>query len=216
MKYIILGPILLIACNTTLIFAAPSTPTANDPSTASSSTNYIPQKSPYFPDGMTTPTDVVTSYNSGPYNLSDTLPTYKLTTGYPDAWKIPDPSHPEVQAIIAQIDWSLVPDAPVRNKKRRKRGGNVDGDPYCWWTDTECVRPKINIPKDMYECPNKGEWGLTYDDGPFNLYSGKNAALENPYAEPALYNFLVKTNNQKASLFVSSSNLLLVAFVKGG
>lgn len=205
---IFLGSVLLTACKNPFAFAAPANEdtiaTTND-SPTSSSTSYIPQKSPIFPP-IAAPTDVVTTYNEGPYNLSDSLPTYKLTTGYPELWKIPDPSHPEVLAVIAQIDWSLVPNAPIRNKKRRrrrKRSGN-HGDQYCYWTDTECVTPKINIPQDLYLCPNKGDWGLTYDDGPFNLYTGKNAALENPYAEPALYNFLANTNNQKATLFVST------------
>lgn len=73
---------------------------------------------------------------------------------------------------------------------------------YCWWSDTNCVKPKQSyLPTDYYTCNNDGDWGLTYDDGPFNLYTDSNAAKENPYAEPALYNFLAKTN-QKATLFV--------------
>lgn len=57
--------------------------------------------------------------------------------------------------------------------------------------------------------PNcRGDWGLNYDDGPFNRYTDSNAAVENKYAEPALYNFLAE-NNLHSTLFVSLSLLLL-------
>lgn len=48
----------------------------------------------------------------------------------------------------------------------------------------------------------RGDWGLNYDDGPFNRYTDSNAATENKYAEPALYNFLAE-NNLHSTLFVS-------------
>ncbi|KAI9486996.1 MAG: hypothetical protein EXX96DRAFT_517414 [Benjaminiella poitrasii] len=203
MKFFITSAALLLS-SSQLAFAAPTITTT----TATSTTSYIPQKSPIFPS-MPAATDVVTSYNYGPYNLSDTLPTYTLT-GYPETWKTPSTKSDEVKAAIAQIDWSLVPDAPVR--KQNKKGDfvpNTDGskDPYCWWSDTNCLTPKIAIPEDYHECPREGDWGLSYDDGPFNLYTGKNAATENPYAEPALYNFLAEHNNQKASLFYIGSNV---------
>lgn len=49
-----------------------------------------------------------------------------------------------------------------------------------------------------------GDWGLTYDDGPFNQGV---SAVDDPYAEPTLYNFLAKTNNQKATLFYIGSDV---------
>lgn len=202
MKFSILGSSLILVSASQLVFAAPTMTSA----TPSSTSTYIPQVSPSFPS-MAAATGVVTSYNTGPYNTSESLPTYQLS-GYPEVWKTPDPSHAEVVAAAAKIDWSLVPDAPVR--KQNKAGNFVpdsdgDKDPYCWWSDTNCLKPKIAIPEDFHSCPKKGDWGLSYDDGPFNLRdsSDKDAATENPYAEPALYNFLAKTNNQKANLFVS-------------
>lgn len=211
MKLSLYGAILLAVSGGQMVFAAPTSTATDKTTVTTSSTGYIPQKSPIFPN-MKTPEDVVTSYNYGPYNTSDTLPTYKLK-GYPEPFEIPDVNHPEVKAAVAQIDWSLVPKAPIR--KQNKAGDfqpDTDGDkdPYCWWTDTNCVKPKINIPEDLHSCQKKGDWGLSYDDGPFNLYTDKNAAKENPYAEPALYNFLAKNNNQKADLFVS---LLLLSCV---
>ncbi|CAO3644557.1 unnamed protein product [Mucor hiemalis] len=206
MKFSILGSSLILVSASQLAFAAPTKTQA----TPSSTSSYIPQVSPIFPS-MAAATGVVSSYNNGPYNVSESLPTYQLS-GYPEVWKTPDPSHAEVVAASAKIDWSLVPNAPVR--KQNKAGDfvpNSDGDrdPYCWWSDTNCLKPKIAIPEDFHSCPKKGDWGLSYDDGPFNIRdsSDKDAASENPYAEPALYNFLAKTNNQKANLFYIGSNV---------
>lgn len=218
MKISILGAITLLVSGQT-VFAAPAnattvatavvtatsaTPSASNSGTATTS-NYIPQFSPVFPSDMPKPTDVVTSYNYGPYNTSETLPRTTLE-GYPAPLQIPDPKHPEVQAIIKMIDWSKVPHAPVR--KQKKQGGwvsDTDGpkDPYCWWSDTLCMEPRINIPQDLHACLQKGDWGLSYDDGPFNPITGEDADLENPFAEPRLYNYLESQNNQKATLFVS-------------
>lgn len=170
------------------------------------SSGYAPQFSPVFPSDMTKPTGVVTSYNPGPYDTSSTLSTTKLK-GYPATWESPPTDSAEVKKVYNMIDWSKVPKAPVR--KQDKDGNwitsNPDSDPYCWWSYTNCVKPKAKyLPQDIHTCDNKGDWGLTYDDGPFNRYDADEdeAATENKYAEPALYNFLVKSN-QKASLFVS-------------
>ncbi|OBZ85069.1 Chitin deacetylase [Choanephora cucurbitarum] len=205
MKVSILGAILL-AMNGPLALAVP-TRTISQLST-NTTTSYMPSNSPIFPE-LSKPTDVVSEYNYGPYNVSQSLPTYTLS-GYPEVWKTPSTTSKEVQAAIAKIDWSLVPNAPVR--KQKKDGSwvkSTDGpkDPYCWWSDTNCVTPKIKIPQDYYTCGRKGDWGLSYDDGPFNRYEDKNAKTENAYAEPALYNFLAKHNNQKATLFYIGSNV---------
>ncbi|KAI7897896.1 uncharacterized protein BX663DRAFT_526839 [Cokeromyces recurvatus] len=204
MKFTIASAVLLL-CGSQFVFAAPSKTTSK----ASSTKDYIPQHSPVFPD-LPPATGVVTSYNYGPYDLSKTLPTYTLK-GYPPTWKTPSTKSAEVKAAIDKIDWSLVPKAPVRIQDANGNFvPNTDGpaDPYCWWSDTNCVTPKINIPQDYYKCPRKGDWGLSYDDGPFNLYTGKYARKENPYAEPALYNFLAENNNQKATLFYIGSNVV--------
>lgn len=196
MKLPILSAALLIFANQ-LVLAAPTA------TTSTATKTYMPQVSPIFPS-LAPATDVVSSYNYGPYNTSAQLPTYTLTS-YPEPWKTPDTTNAEVQAAIAKIDWSLVPNAPVRVQDANGFTPDTDGseDPYCWWSDTNCVTPKINIPQDYYTCGRKGDWGLSYDDGPFNLYTGADAAEENPYAEPALYNFLEEHENQKTNLFVS-------------
>ncbi|ORE09236.1 glycoside hydrolase/deacetylase [Rhizopus microsporus var. microsporus] len=191
-----------------ILSAALLTAVTAAPSPTKTTGAYIPQKSPSF-SNVPSPTGIVTAYNYGPYNTSDALPTTTLS-GYPSPWEVPDTKSDEVQAAIKQIDWSLVPDAPVRKQDDNgdfKPDTDGDDDPYCWWSDTNCVKPKINLPEDYYICPNKGDWGLSYDDGPFNLYTGKEAAIQNKYAEPALYNYLVEHNNQKASLFYIGSNV---------
>ncbi|CAO3679778.1 unnamed protein product [Rhizopus stolonifer] len=186
-----------------------ASPTATTKKATSTTTSYLPQFSPEFPT-LPTPTGVVSEYNYGPYNTSDTLPTYTLK-GYPTPWDAPNESHPEVKAAIKKIDWDQVPKAPVRKTDKNGFKPDTDGpkDPYCWWSDTNCVKPKLkSLPPDYYMCPNKGDWGLSYDDGPFNLYYDKNAKTQNKYAEPALYNFLADHENQKATLFYIGSNVV--------
>lgn len=107
--------------------------------------SYIPQKSPPF-SKVPSPTGIATAQNYGPYNISDVLPTTTLS-GYPTPWEVSDTKSDEVQAAIKQIDWSLVPDSPVR--KQNDNGDfnpDTDGDdgPYCWWSDTNCVKPKVD------------------------------------------------------------------------
>ncbi|EPB86539.1 hypothetical protein HMPREF1544_06706 [Mucor circinelloides 1006PhL] len=208
MKFHILTAITSAIAITQYVFAAP-TQTISEATT--STTTYMPQVSPIFPS-MAPATDVVTSYNAGPYNLSAALPTYQLS-GYPEVWQVPNVTHPEVVAAINQINWDLVPKAPVRyqNPKTGLFEPDTDGptDPYCWWSDTNCLHPKIKtLPADYYKCDQPDMWGLSYDDGPFNRYTGKYASLENPYAEPALYNFLAEHNNQKANLMYIGSNVV--------
>ncbi|KAI8080261.1 uncharacterized protein B0P05DRAFT_490636 [Gilbertella persicaria] len=171
--------------------------------------DYAPQFSPVFPK-MPKATGVVTSYDPNAFPKTTSL-SKKQLEGYPEPWSAPPTDTAEVKAIYNKIDWSKVPKAPVR--KQTKDGNwvsDTDGpkDPYCWWSDTNCVKPKASyLPPDIYTCENDGEWGLTYDDGPFNLYDDGNAKTENKYAEPALYNFLAKTN-QKATLFYIGSNVV--------
>lgn len=164
---------------------------------------FAPQFSPSFPN-VKPATGVVTSYNPGPFDTSATL-TQEQLKGYPNTWEIPSTTSAEVKAAYNLIDWSKVPKAPVRKQKADGSWvSDSDGasDPYCWWSSTNCLKPKVSyLPEDIYNCPKKGDWGLNYDDGPFNRYTDDNAAKENAYAEPALYNFLTK-NNLQATLFV--------------
>ena len=134
------------------------------------------------------------------------LPTVTLsTTDYPTPWEVPSTNSTEVQAAIAAIDWTKVPAAPVRtanaNGDLSFTGYDANADPYCWWSDSNCVTPKVDyLPPDIYNCPNPGDWGLTYDDGPLNPATPGKA---DQWAEPQLYDFLA-AHNQKATLFCKS------------
>jgi hypothetical protein len=124
------------------------------------------------------------------------------TANYPTGWVVPPTNSTEVQAVIAAIDWTKVPAAPVRtanaNGDLTFTGYDATTDPYCWWSDTNCVVPKVSyLPPDIYNCPKPGDWGLTYDDGPLNP---ANPGQPDQWAEPQLYDFLA-ANNQKATLF---------------
>ncbi|EIE84850.1 hypothetical protein RO3G_09560 [Rhizopus delemar RA 99-880] len=197
---LITNSVLLLAAGAVQVYAATST-----------SSNYLPQFSPSFPK-IKKASGVVSSYNAGPYDTSSKLSTETLK-GYPEPWSSPDTSHPEIKAVYKKINWSKVPKAPVRKQKSNgdwEFDSDGDDDPYCWWSDTNCVKPKASyLPPDIYECPKKGDWGLTYDDGPFNKLDAdaEGASKENPYAEPALYNFLAK-RNLHANLFYIGSNVV--------
>lgn len=175
--------------------------------TATSSSILAVSSPTWLPD-FPVPSGVATSYPTGQVPTSDTLPTQTLNlSSYPEPWSSPPTDHPEIQTVINAIDWSHVPNATVRkadsNGDLDFSGYDASTDPDCWWSDTNCVQPKVSyLPQDIYRCPRVGDWGLTYDDGPFNP-TGNNATDQ--WAEPNLYNFLAEHNNQKATLFVSSN-----------
>lgn len=65
-------------------------------------------------------------------------------------------------------------------------GPNTSGeDKYCDWAFSGCLGDSIAT------CP-KGQWGITFDDGPSDV-------------SPVLYDFL-KSTNQKATLFMIGAN----------
>ncbi|KAI9258709.1 hypothetical protein EDC94DRAFT_613248 [Helicostylum pulchrum] len=82
-------------------------------------------------------------------------------------------------------------------------------DPDCWWSASLCKKPKISyIPEDISFCPNKGDWGLNYDDGPYKFWY-PTTELDKKFDQPRFYNFLVDSaNKQKATLFFVGSNVI--------
>ncbi|KAI8887547.1 carbohydrate esterase family 4 protein [Backusella circina FSU 941] len=196
----------LLVCGT---FVSAAT-TAKAKSTSTSS-GILAVESPAWLPAFKAPTGVNSGYPTGELTLSDTLPRETLDlSAYPAPWGKVSTTHPEVKKVIAAIDWTKVPKAPVR---KTKANGDIDmtgydsaKDPYCWWSDSNCVKPKASyLPEDVSFCPNAGDWGLNYDDGPYNP-SSQDKEL-NKWAEPELYNFLAKTKNQKATLFYIGSNV---------
>ncbi|KAI8575450.1 hypothetical protein K450DRAFT_261787 [Umbelopsis ramanniana AG] len=102
---------------------------------------------------------------------------------YPAANSVPVPK-PE---WVALLNTSAIAKAPVySNNAGPKQSGSAD--PYCDWTFTLCTRPD-----DIVECP-KGQWGITYDDGPTQF-------------SPKLYDYLDSVG-QKATLFMIGGQVL--------
>jgi hypothetical protein len=93
--------------------------------------------------------------------LAATVPGFNLSA-YPPGWKTPPINSAEVQAVISTIDWTKVPNATVHQGKSNgdlvTTGYNENTDPYCWWSDTNCVTPKVDyLPEDISYCPRPGE-----------------------------------------------------------
>ncbi|KAI7907617.1 uncharacterized protein BX663DRAFT_463866 [Cokeromyces recurvatus] len=102
-----------------------------------------------------------------------TTSNFKFTETYPEPYVIPT-AKPEWLELIKNIN---VTKAPVyKNLNNAGPQPEVPGqDPYCDWTFTGCFGKD-----DLYQCP-KGQWALTYDDGP-SEYS------------PKLYDYLDSVN----------------------
>ncbi|KAI8391476.1 uncharacterized protein BYT42DRAFT_490249 [Radiomyces spectabilis] len=105
----------------------------------------------------------------------------------------------EFQKLYNSIDWTKAPNIPVRSMTP-DGGLNMQGydnakDPDCWWSASQCVKPKIEgVNADIYACPEPETWGLTFDDGPNCSHN-------------AFYDYL-EQNNQKASMFYIGSNVI--------
>ncbi|KAG1150969.1 hypothetical protein G6F37_000300 [Rhizopus arrhizus] len=164
------------------------------------------QTSPAYLSNITPLSGNVQSYPGDTNIPTGSLPTLEFNhSAYPEGWKTPSTSSAEVKAAIDSIDWSLVPSSTVRkadsNGDLDMDGYDSDKDPDCWWSASGCVESKNPvIAPDYYRCPNVGEWGLTYDDGPLTSDAGT-------WAEPNLYDFLAN-HSQKAGLFYIGSNVI--------
>ncbi|KAG0049266.1 hypothetical protein BGZ83_005907 [Gryganskiella cystojenkinii] len=177
--------------------------------TTKSSSSYLPQASPKWLPSFPPQKNVITSWP--PSNPKAALPSGPLSTdsfdltGYPPMNTIVTnaATDPNIIPIMKAIDWSKVPKAPVTSAD----SVNPAGDPYCWWTKSVCTTPKIKyIPPDISICPKAGTWGLTYDDGP--MYYWPVTAENSKWAEPNLYDYLLKHKNQKANLFYIGSKIM--------
>ncbi|KAG0171491.1 hypothetical protein DFQ28_001025 [Apophysomyces sp. BC1034] len=105
----------------------------------------------------------------------------------------------EFQNLYNSIDWTKAPQIAVRQLTPagglNMQGYNTAQDPDCWWSASQCVKPKIkDVYPDIYACPEPETWGLTYDDGPNCSHN-------------AFYDYL-KQNNLRASMFYIGSNVI--------
>ncbi|KAI9497152.1 hypothetical protein BDB00DRAFT_805189 [Zychaea mexicana] len=113
---------------------------------------------------------------------------FQFKESYPTDGSVPVPK----QEWMALLQNANITDAPVV-KANGNAGPQQSGtaDPYCDWTFTGCTRET-----DIVACP-KGQWGITYDDGPTQF-------------SPKLYDFLDQTQ-QKATLFLIGGQVIKYA-----
>lgn len=95
------------------------------------------------------------------------VPTGPITRGtnslnindFPEPWEELDINHPEVKKAFKSIDLNKVPDFKARSDDDEAYDDHID--PACWWSKSQCTEPKIDyIYKDVYYCPNAGDFGL--------------------------------------------------------
>ncbi|RHZ80580.1 hypothetical protein Glove_134g39 [Diversispora epigaea] len=78
--------------------------------------------------------------------------------GWPELDQIP----PITDEFNKLVDFSKVANAPLSTVDPDDDILNCDVEGnFCSWSCTNCVRQN-----DVERCPNKGDWGLTFDDGP--------------------------------------------------
>ncbi|ORZ17862.1 hypothetical protein BCR42DRAFT_482165 [Absidia repens] len=120
----------------------------------------------------------VNAQSSAPAAAAPSGAAFTFKETYPSGGSKPTPK-PEWMELIKNAN---ITNAPVVKAGPDGPTQSGNADPYCDWTFTGCTRPD-----DIVACP-KGQWGITYDDGPTAF-------------SPKLYDFLDKTQ-QKSTLFM--------------
>jgi hypothetical protein len=88
---------------------------------------------------------------------------------WPEIWKIATSNNintsQEFMNVYNSIDWAKIPSAPIRTMTP-EGGPNLQAydtvnDPDCWWSATQCVKPKRpDINGDVVTCNEPETWGL--------------------------------------------------------
>ncbi|KAL7310106.1 hypothetical protein PS15m_010908 [Mucor circinelloides] len=197
---------------TFLVIVRATTNTNDADVTRASSAEFV-QSSPVWLANVRVPSNVATQYPRDEDVKAGPLPktTFKLDlTSYPEPNKQPPVNHPEVQEVLKHLDFSKIPNSKPRVVKDwvfDMKGYSRD-DPDCWWSSSLCKKPKVSyLPEDISICPNKGTWGLNYDDGPYKKW-WPASEKEKEYDQPRFYNYLVEKGKQKATLFFVGSNVI--------
>lgn len=191
-----------------VVNALPPTETTPEEPVRANAADYV-QTSPAWLANIKGPNNVVKGFprdediKSAP--LPEHLTSFKIDlASYPETNKQPPTNHPEVQAVLKQLDFSKVPKIKPRIVKNwifDMSGYNASRDDDCWWSASVCTKSKLSyIPPDISMCPNKGDWGLNYDDGPYKKW-WPTSDKDKEYDQPKFYNFLVEQNKQRATLF---------------
>ncbi|GAA5897631.1 uncharacterized protein JCM6883_006761 [Sporobolomyces salmoneus] len=112
---------------------------------------------------------------------------------YPALDRIPPIDSPEVQQWIKEVDLSQAPNIPLTQLGACSNASNsqavTDAAKNGWWTCGAHTRAT-----DVTFCPNKNDWGLSFDDGP------------SPYT-PRLLN-LLEAQNLKSTFFIVGSRAI--------
>lgn len=169
------------------------------------------QTSPVWLADVKGPDNVVKGYPRDEDIQSGPLTGYNFKldmNAYPEPGKQPPVNHPEVQEVLKHLDFEKIPQSKTRVVKDwvlDLSGYDTTKDPDCWWSASLCKKPKLSyIPEDISYCPNKGDWGLNYDDGPYKIWY-PNSEEDKDFDQPRFYNFLVDKGKQKATLFCKLS-----------
>lgn len=90
------------------------------------------------------------------------IPTaFPAPAGYPTLDKVPPVDSPEVKEWLSKLDLSDVPNFGTTTGACYDSPEAAKDTSRCWWTCGGCTRST-----DIVACPNKYDWGLSYDDGP--------------------------------------------------
>lgn len=138
-----------------------------------------------------------------PYSLDS---VNALIPKYPTVWEVADLLSNDTQAvgIMKAINASGIVPANIEPRGTApasysgtgtETGYNSNTDPDCYWTATECTKPKhAGILEDITTCDEPHTWGYTFDDGP-------------NCTQNALYDTWTQLK-QKASLMYIGSNVM--------
>lgn len=103
------------------------------------------------------------------------------------SWPPLDKPPPATKEFTDLVDLTKVAKAPVV----KTVGDCPAKDTFCNWSCTGCTRNASDITK----CPTKGDWGITFDDGPTPFTTG-------------LLDFLDKDDNTKVTFFAIGSRVV--------
>ncbi|KAG0268503.1 chitin deacetylase [Actinomortierella ambigua] len=106
---------------------------------------------------------------------------------FPVAGAIPPVTSPQVKQWLAELDLTGAPTIQ-RNSGDPPECPSTNDPKVCYWTCDDCAAD------DVLDCPNKNDWGLTFDDGP-------------TVATPGLLDFLTQ-HSVKATFFLIGSNVV--------
>ncbi|EXX74799.1 uncharacterized protein OCT59_004825 [Rhizophagus irregularis] len=102
------------------------------------------------------------------------LVTFTDAAALTGKWPPLDQPPPPVKDWTALVDLTKVPNAPL--VKAADVGVKCpDKNTFCNWSCNGCTKPD----SDVILCPTKGDWGITFDDGPTEYTTGLLDFLDN-------------------------------------